>query len=781
MSRARLLGLSALTLLTLVAQLMAPPTAGLTGLRGSFRDPSRGGARLISRVPTSLPSTESLHDALPGPWNFSYDGVWTGWVIVLERGLHRFAMLSDGRARLWVGQTRLIDQVAPDPPARTIGQIWLARGVYSFRVEHEHPPGDATLHVAWQRPGRPFEALSALASRFRPVAPSWQEEQRGELGHLLRLAVPAAWVVTILIGAVVGVSAFVRRVTAAGDHPLPQRADPWLAPLLVLAFGLSLWGIEWGLPAAYAWAPDEITPSRLLEAITARFSGGWHDLYPPLHFYVLAGVTAPVFAGSSAGWYSMHALPAVTLVYVAMRAMSVLMATGVVLFVYLTAREALDARRASLAALFASLSLPFLYYAKTANVEMPYLFWVAMSFWFFVRYIRHARRFDALALAAAAAAAVCTKDQAYGFYLLMPIALIASNVWHRRRRGEDSTLVRGVLDPIFPLAFLLFCAIVAIVYLLPWNASGLRAHIALLSRRTYPPMVEPGLTGQLTLVRLMLGQLAWSAGWPAFLITLAGVGHALWQRRNVALLSLLVPLVSYHLTFLAIIRYSYDRFLIGSWLILAIFGGALAGAGWEGRAKWATPARWAVAAVVVYSLLYAVTVNVMMGLDARYEVERYLRAHAPPFAAVYVAVPGESGNHLPRVDAYRGRRLDVERFGLEDDRPEFIIVDTLRRSRFMTMPKGQALIGGLETGTFGYRPVARGRTPLPWWALAGHTGWLSATAELGETNLEKVNPPVILYELRGLQPAPPTTEVASSAPKSARSGQKPGLAWRGGR
>jgi Dolichyl-phosphate-mannose-protein mannosyltransferase/PA14 domain len=781
MSRARLLGLTAIALLTLVAQLVAPPTAGLTGLRGSFRDPSRGGARLISRVPTSLPSTESLHDALPGPWNTSFDAIWTGWVVVLERGIHRFAMLSDGRAKLWVGERLVIDQVASGPPARSIGKIPLARGVYSYRVEHEHPPGDVTLHVAWQRPGRSFEALSALATRFRPVEPSWREEQRGELGRLLRLAASAVWVVAILIGAAAGVGASVRRVTAADAQRLSRSADPLLAPVLVLAFGLSLWGIEWGLPAAYAWAPDEITPSRLLEALSARFSGGWHDLYPPLQFYVLTGVTAPVVAGASAGWYSMDTLPAVTLVYVAMRAVSVLMATGVVLFVYLTAREVLDAPRAAIGALLACLSLPFLYYAKTANVEMPYLFWVAMSFWFFVRYVRHARRFDALALAAAAAAAVCTKDQAYGFYVLMPIALIASNVWHRRQRGEGSPLMRGVLDPTFLLALLLFCAIVAAVYLLPWNASGLRAHIAFLGRRTYPPMVEPGLSGQLTLVRLMMGQLAWSVGWPAFLLTLAGVGHALWQRPNVALLSLLVPVLSYHVTFLAIIRYSYDRFLIGSWLILAIFGGALAGAAWQSRARWATPARWAVVAVAVYSLLYAVTVNVMMGLDARYGVERYLREHAPPFAAVYVAVPGESGNHLPRVDAYRGRRLDVEHVGLGTDRPEFIIVDTLRRSRFMTSAKGQALIAGLETGALGYRPVARGRTPLPWWALAGRTHWLSTTAESGETNLEKVNPPVVLFEMRGLQYAPPTPEVASSAPKSARSGQKHGLAWRGGR
>ena len=74
---------------------------------------------------------------------------------------------------------------------------------------------------------------------------------------------------------------------------------------------------------------------------------------------------------------------------------------------------------------------PFVYYAKMANVDVPYLFWFALSLLFYIRVIQADRASDYVRFALTAALAVCTKDQAYGLYLLPVLHL----VWLRASRG----------------------------------------------------------------------------------------------------------------------------------------------------------------------------------------------------------------------------------------------------------------------------------------------------------------------------------------------------------
>jgi len=73
------------------------------------------------------------------------------------------------------------------------------------------------------------------------------------------------------------------------------RHSKWLFLLLLFSLVMNLCGIHWGLPDYRGWAPDEVTPSYILNAIQHKFSNGWHELYPPLHFYILAVSYAPVY------------------------------------------------------------------------------------------------------------------------------------------------------------------------------------------------------------------------------------------------------------------------------------------------------------------------------------------------------------------------------------------------------------------------------------------------------------------------------------------------------
>ena len=60
-----------------------------------------------------------------------------------------------------------------------------------------------------------------------------------------------------------------------------------LALLLLLAFGLLVWGLDWGLTEA-SWAADELRPDWVRDVLHQGFGSGWYDKYPWLHYAVLA-------------------------------------------------------------------------------------------------------------------------------------------------------------------------------------------------------------------------------------------------------------------------------------------------------------------------------------------------------------------------------------------------------------------------------------------------------------------------------------------------------------
>ncbi len=69
-----------------------------------------------------------------------------------------------------------------------------------------------------------------------------------------------------------------------------------LLGVLLLSTTLNVCGITWGLPSVLGWAADELTPMRVLTGMRQGFGAGWHDPYPPFHFYVLAAAYAHVTA-----------------------------------------------------------------------------------------------------------------------------------------------------------------------------------------------------------------------------------------------------------------------------------------------------------------------------------------------------------------------------------------------------------------------------------------------------------------------------------------------------
>ena len=118
---------------------------------------------------------------------------------------------------------------------------------------------------------------------------------------------------------------------------------------------------------------------------------------------------------------------------------------GTLIAVYVCGAGAFSKRAGVFAAAIFALLTPFVYYAKTANPEVPYVFWFAVSLVFYLRFTRTLAAKDVVWFAISAALAICTKDQAYGLYLPVPF-VIAYLVWRsNRERRLSHPFLRAVL------------------------------------------------------------------------------------------------------------------------------------------------------------------------------------------------------------------------------------------------------------------------------------------------------------------------------------------------
>ena len=253
----------------------------------------------------------------------------------------------------------------------------------------------------------------------------------------------------------------------------------WL--LLATSFLLSVAAIDWGLPQAITWAPDEVHPIDVTEAVAKRFSNGWHLKYPPMQLYLLAIVYAPFFVDEWCGMVDLTAVGTHAALFVLARAMSVGMAVGTVYVVYLCGLQLYRSRTAGLAAAALVATMPpFVYYAKMANVDVPYLFWFALSLLFYIRIVQADRTGDYIRFACTAALAICTKDQTYGPYVF-PAAHL---VWLRMQRGGAvgawARIGAAWSDRRLRWAAFAGIGVLGLGYNLVFNLNGFLEHVAVL-------------------------------------------------------------------------------------------------------------------------------------------------------------------------------------------------------------------------------------------------------------------------------------------------------------
>src|SRR5207244_528621 len=131
------------------------------------------------------------------------------------------------------------------------------------------------------------------------------------------------------------------------------------------------------------------------------------------------------------------------------------------------------------AALFAVVT-PFLYYAKFANVDVPYIFWWAVSMAIYLRLLQTLRLRDFVLYAATATLSVCTKDQAYGLYVLPPVVIVWQLWRAHRAAGASAPLLRALIDRRLIAAAIPAAVLFAAIHNLLFNLSGFRDHVQFL-------------------------------------------------------------------------------------------------------------------------------------------------------------------------------------------------------------------------------------------------------------------------------------------------------------
>ncbi|HWF83715.1 MAG TPA: PA14 domain-containing protein [Vicinamibacterales bacterium] len=691
-------------------------------------------------VATELqPSTDTLVAAWQGNPPPRFSATWAGSLMAWRSGTYTFATTSDDGSWLYIDGHLIVDNGGHHGARTSDGALHLDRGVHSIFVKYFQDGGDLRFALLWARDGQPMTMVPPwiLSSRHAGTA-------RTLASVLLRVGLEGA--VCLWVGAILILGAATLRPYVVGQARTPAADSTGRALLMVIAgsTALNTIGIWWGLPAL--WAGDEITPTSVLLSLSHGFTNGWFNRYPPFHFYVLTIVFSPWLVAKHFGWIQLSYQFQDMLLPLLSRLVSVAAGTGTLIAVYACGARAFGRRAGVFAAAMMALLAQFVYYSKTANPEVPYVFWFAVSLVFYLRLLDTGALEDGILFVVAGMLAICTKDQAYALYLSTP-AVVVYHFWRlNRARGLPHPLRRAIFNVRLALIGLAATAVFAVVHNIPFNASGFIHHVRDITGIGSEPyrMVEPTLGGRLALVRLTadLNQRSW--GWPLWIVSLAGLIVAVGDRRTWRVTAALVlVMVGYYVGFIDTILYVYDRYLLPICVVQALLGGLALDRFLGGRALQG----WRVALVTgafAYTLLYATTVDVLMVRDSRRTTEAWLRARVSPTDLVGTVFPPTV---LPRLDEF-----DTEDLGsihdLQEAKPAYYVLNAdYARAIPVDTGLGQ-VIQGLQRQTLGYRLVFRCRTASPWpWLPAAHPDLVGARLETQSlSTLRAINPTMEIYE-----------------------------------
>ena len=656
----------------------------------------------------------------------AFTATWSGYLVVPVRDRYRFSVLADDRASIDIDKRRVVE----GDRIRRESSIELARGLHPITIRYYDGFGLQDLDLRWARGYGPHDHIPRTLLVPRLI--SGEETERRIDIWRWGSRLPSIWAIAI-IGAITAFLIYRCTFSPGTD----RRHAVEMLPIYAVAAAIFITGISWGLPDYRGWAVDEITPGEVEDILDHRFATGWATIYPPVHFAVLALAAGPALAADAVE-LTHDTLARYSQLFLIGRAVSVGMALAILAFVYHLTRTELGHRAARFAVTCVLVVLPLTYYAKTANLDVPYLFWLTASWLFYMRLIRNGGTRDGCLFAATGAAAIATKDQAYGFYVL-PAAHLIFEAFRSRPRTSLPTVERRT---VFAMTGV-FVGAILILFNVPFNLNGVREHLRLIVGPGSEPfrMYPSTAAGYARLVSDSVGQMGSVISWPMFGIGLIGVVDAI-RSRALLVPRLLLFATSYFLTFIAIVMYQYDRFFIGIALVLAIAAGAWLEQ-WTRAGKPYRHLRLTIAGLVIaYGAARVVSLDVMMLRDSRYYVERWIIDRIGPNTRI--AAEGTS-IYLPRQATLLWSRIAPDPAALREQQPTFVILNAAHSARSTLEDAPNEFYTSLSDGRAGYRHALTHRTNV-WLSPLRWEPRFNQRSEDQFSNLTKVNPTIEVYE-----------------------------------
>jgi Dolichyl-phosphate-mannose-protein mannosyltransferase len=525
------------------------------------------------------------------------------------------------------------------------------------------------------------------------------------------------------------------------------------AVVALLALALYLPAFGWGSPHAtaanrtHAWGVDDETPLGVLGQVAniVRPSDDRNAGYPKLHPLLVTAAVAPYlgavwlrggFEAPSAEYPYGLRDPEQAIRHLAWiaHALAALLGALAIAAGFDAAALCWDARSAAYGALLAAVMFPMFYYARTGNVDVPMLCFVALL----SAALARASAFGVTPARAAwvgafAAAALATKESAAGATLGAAIALL---VLVRRSSGPGERL--RALGACAASGLAVYALASGALLDTQWwlrhiaEISGKAGHLAT-GDSPVARAFAMTLAGHWGFARATVEYLAAAMSGPGLALGAAGLAFALAAERSRAWLAW--PALGYlGFAFLAL-RSAQLRYVLPFAFFLAFFGGRLVARAIAAR-SW--PLRVAAASVLTLAIglgiLRGAALTYEMQRDSRYAAGAWLAERTAPgdriefFGASQTLPPIEPGVVTAPATEFQGMfvkpRVDdakVEEIlqGLRERRPRFVLVIPDHTSTgglehsFVLPPQ---LFSALMAGELEWKLVADFRTPplFPW-------------------------------------------------------------------
>lgn len=349
-------------------------------------------------------------------------------------------------------------------------------------------------------------------------------------------------------------------------------------------------GIHWGLPFATSperirgWAQDDISPLGPLTETYNTFFQKAHNRwlpYPLGHHFVLMLIYSPyllllLMTGKFSAPTTIYPFgfsdPAATFRFLTIlaRLVSIGMSVGIVLASYRIGRILWNKESGILASIILLLTYPMFYYSKTANLEIPSLFWTSLALLVYVKILSVGINVKRAAwLGVFAALAVATKDQTAGIFFLPVLFLLTLQFTHVKRNEVSSW------QP--PLAFLAAgSSVYALFSGLAFDPLRYFSHVNWLLFKNavihaeYIKWFPLSFAGAMGLLGEMLRIHFWIFG-P--LLLCAALSTIIYTLIRESPRPLVLPLLSYALIFVFVIHYFRIRYAMPTIFILSLLAG----------------------------------------------------------------------------------------------------------------------------------------------------------------------------------------------------------------